>query len=415
MTPRRLVILCAAFAVSSAVPLAAAAAMIRAPASVATAPKSWAATASSDGMRVQVVVNDFLVVSNIVDVGGPSAQAVVDAFGDSRAYAAYPYPGDIVLTAHGLSMGAAPSYPLIAQSDPTQPRSDVSNGPYELHARSTDDTSAAVAQAAAGGGGVAAGTTQSSATASHNPDTDAVTAEAASTAEGVSIAGVLSIGRVHPHALMTAGVGVPVTRSSDTEVGDVTVGGQQVGFTDKGLVLYGTDVPLPPDSTANALLSAAGITVHYLAPLHTDTSTVAPGLSVSVQQTVPGVGPATVNYVFGQAVASAQATGAVPESAPTAQAGSTSSSGAPVPASAGAPGGPVSSPSLPSTGQPGTGSSVAPPVTAGTPATGSTAFSPAAATGPSSASFYLVIAAGAIVMVAAAQLFRILAVKLAWT
>ena len=236
---------------------------------------------------------------------------VVNAFGDSHAYAAYPYPGDIVLTAHGLSQGAAPKYPLIAQSDATQPTSDVTTGPYHLQAKSADDSSSAVAQAAAGGGSVAFGTTQSSATALHDPKTGAVTAEAETTLEGVSIAGVLSIGRVHSHAEMASTPGTPVTHSSDSEVADMTVSGQEVGLTDKGLVLAGTDVPLPPDSTANAALSAAGITVHYLAAAQTDTSTVASGFSVAVQQKVPGVGEATVDYVFGQAVASAQETGAL--------------------------------------------------------------------------------------------------------
>ena len=71
-------------------------------------------------------------------------------FGDSRAYAAYPYPGAIVLTAHGLSQGAAPNYPLIAQSNPTQQKTDVDAGPMHLHAESADDRSAASAQSAAG-------------------------------------------------------------------------------------------------------------------------------------------------------------------------------------------------------------------------------------------------------------------------
>lgn len=411
---RRLLAFLLAFAATMAVPLAAAAAVIRTPAD--TTPRSWAADAAADGIRVQVIVNDFLVVSNIVDAGGPSAQAVVNAFGDSRAYAAYPYPGDIVLTAHGLSQGAAPKYPLIAQSDPTQPNSDVTAGPYALHARSSDDASSAVAQAAGGGGNVSVGTTQSTATAAHESGTGAVNAEADTTSEGLSIAGVLSIGRVHSHAQMTAVLGAPVKRSSDTEVANVAVGGQQVGLTDKGLVLGGTDVPLPPDSTADAMLKAAGVEVHYLAPIQTDTSTVAPGFSVSVQQNVPGVGETTVSYVFGQASASAQATGAPPPSSGPVSTGMLSGSGA-----AAAPSAPPSGAfdtaaagAVPSTGRISGSPPAAAPVTAGAPGT-SSSFALAGAAGPSSASLYLVIAGGAIVMVAAAQLFRILAVRLAWT
>jgi hypothetical protein len=59
---------------------------------------------------------------------------------------------------------------------------------------------------------------------------------------------------------------------------------------------------------------------------------------------------------------------------------------------------------------------VASPVTAGAPgAPAATGYDLASAKGPSSESLYVVIAAGAIVLVAAVQLFRILAVKLAWT
>jgi hypothetical protein len=56
------------------------------------------------------------------------------------------------------------------------------------------------------------------------------------------------------------------------------------------------------------------------------------------------------------------------------------------------------------------------PQTASAPTmAGAPGYQLAANDGPSSESLYLVVAAGAIVAIAAAQLFRILAVKLAWT
>ena len=412
--PARVAVLSAAVALVAPIPVAAAAQ--RPPLPATTSSSAWAGAASADGVRVGVVVNEFLVVSNIVDAGGPSAQAVVNAFGDSQAYAAYPYPGEIVLTAHGLSQGAAPDYPLIAQSNATHPDSEVTQGPYDLHARSADDTATAVARAAAGGGGVASGTTQSVTSVVHDPATGAVTADAESTLDGISIAGVLDIGRVHSRAHMVSTPGQPVARSFDTEVGDVSVGGQEVGVTDKGLVLAGTDVPLPPDSTANAMLSAAGVTVHYLAGASTGSSLVAPGLSVQVLQNVPGVGETTVSYLFGQAAVTAQSSGAsggeggavgglTGLSPPGGSPGSmtagaaTGASGPPPPAPVGAAGAPGAA-----------------PVTAGAPAApGPGSYRLAAAGGASSASLYVVLAVGAVVMAAAAQLFRILAVRLAWT
>jgi hypothetical protein len=359
-----------------------------------------------------VVVNDFLVVSNVVDVGGPVAQASVSALQGSQGLAANPYPGDIVLTAHGLSQGAAPNYPLIAQSNNANtPNADASHGPYVLQAHSTDDMSSALAQAQGGSGGAAAANGTSTAKVVHDPGTGAVTADADATVEGVTIAGVLHIGRVHSHANMVAAPGTPAKRAADTEFGDVSVGGQAVGVTDKGLVLAGTDVPLPPSSTANALLTGAGVTVRYVEQVNTPTSVVASGLAVSAQQNVPRVGLTTVTYWFGQASASASAPAAPDTGSLTAPTGTTSGVG-------GASSTPASSSAAPppSLG----GSSVAPapavgasPVTAGAPVTPQLRL--AARTGPSSESLYAVLAGGAIVMVAAAQVFRLLAVRLTWT
>lgn len=401
-----------AAALAAGVPLTAAAGS-------ATTSFQWSASAAADGVRVGVEVDDFLVVSNVVDAGGPAAQAVANSFGDSKAYAAYPYPGEIVLTAHGLSQGAAPNYPLIAQSNPTKPKDDVARGPYSLHAESADDSSMAVAQAAAGGGSLAVGTTRSTADVAHDPNTGTVTADAESTVEGVSVAGVLRIGRMHSRARLVSTPGKPATRTFDTEVADVEVGGQQVAVTDKGLVLAGTDTPLPPDSTANATLAGAGITVHYLGGSGKGSSLVAPGLAISVVQNVPGVGLTTVTYLLGQAAVSAQAsgvastgtTGSAPAvtvpaaAAPAAGGGSASGTTGPV--------GPPTGPSL---------SAGAGPAAASAPVTAPAPVSPQvaggyrlAASGASTASLYLVLAIGAVVMAAAAQLFRLLAVRLTWT
>jgi hypothetical protein len=372
--------------------------------------------AAADGLRVNVLVEHFLVVSNVVDVGGPAAQALVNGFGDSKAYAAYPYPGEIVLTAHGLSQGAAPEYPLIAQSSrPTRPSGRVSQGPYDLTATSRDGASSAVATATADGGPVVAGRTRSTASTVHDTLSGAVTSDSDATLEGLSFAGVLSFGRVHSHVRVVGSPGAKPVRTSDTQVADVTVAGQQVALTDKGLVLPGSTVPLPPDSTANAALAAAGITVHYLAGYSSGPTAVAPGVAVSVVQDVPGAGRTTVTYTLGQVSA-------------TARPGALAVLGGPLPAV-----GTAARPELPL--QPGGG--LGPPDTSVLPATDVHPAVPAPtaavkpvtgvprsthpfrgvglSTGPSSASLYAVVALGAVVMAGAAQLFRVLAVRLAWS
>lgn len=390
------------------------------PATAVTASPGFLGVAAADGVRVAVVVEHFLVVSNIVDAGGPAAQALVDSLGDSKAYAAYPYPGEVVLTARGLSQGAAPEYPLIAQSsNPTTPKASVSQGPYDLRATSGDETSAATAQATADGGAVVAGRTRSTASVAHDAASGAVTAESETTLEGLSFAGVLSFGRVHSHVRVTSRLGAVPVRTSDSEVGDVMVAGQQVGLTDRGLVLPGTTVPLPPDSTANAALVAAGVTVHYLAGYGSGPTAVAPGVAVSVVQDVPGAGRTTVRYTLGQVSATARAGAAAPGGQAAAPLGTPD--GPQLPQSTGTDGGAV----LPGTGPApdlagAAGAALAPgavpPVTAAaTPPAASGYRAVGLSTGPSSVSLYAVVALGAVVMAAAAQLFRVLAVRLAWT
>ncbi len=375
----------------------------------------WSGSAAADGVRTGVVVNGFLFVDNIVDAGGPTAQASAGSFTGSRALAAYPYPGEIVMTAHGQTSGAAPDYPLVAQSNNGGPsHSETHQGPYDVRADSTDDTSAALASASGDGGSATAGTTRAQARVVHDPKTGSVTSTAESTVEGFSVAGVFSIGRMHSYAQMSSPAAAHKP-SSDTEFGDVRIGGQEVGVTDRGLVLPGTDVPLPPDSTANALLSSAGVTVHYLSGSTSPTSVVAPGLSVSVVQDVPTVGETTVSYVLGQASVSAQTPAPITGLSGPIGAGAGRAAAAPPaggtstnPASTGA--------SAPTPDVTGSAVNNAPaPQTAPAPTSAGAPYQLAANTGPSSESLYLVVAAGAVVAVAAAQLFRILAVKLAWT
>lgn len=368
----------------------------------------WTGTATADGTRVGVTVNDFLVVSNVVDAGGPVAQASVSALQGSSGLAATPYPGEIVLTAHGLSQGAAPSYPLIAQSNNANtPNADASHGPYVLTAHSTDDTSTATAQSQAGGSG-----STSVVKVVHDPASGVVTSDAETTTEGFSVNGVLHIGRVHSHAHLVVAPGAPPQRTADTEFGDVTVGGQEVGITDKGLVLAGTQTPLPPSSTADALLQSAGVTVDYVDRQATGSALVAPGVAVRAQQNVPGVGLTTVTYWLGQA--------AVTAASPGTGTGATSLGGSAPGTSSGGAGGTTTTaaaaPSLggtPVTSAGGTSPGVAPVTAPPGPPNGG--YRLAAHTGPSSQSLYAVLALGAIVMVGAAQVFRVLAVRLTWT
>src|SRR5581483_1835738 len=66
---------------------------------------TFSATAWADAVRYSFIVPSAPGSSTVTDVGGPSTQARLDALGDSRAFASFPYPGDLIVTLPGLFRG----------------------------------------------------------------------------------------------------------------------------------------------------------------------------------------------------------------------------------------------------------------------------------------------------------------------
>ncbi len=391
-----------------------------APAGSAAAPTVFVGSADATGVAVGVTINDFLVVSQVVDGSGPSAQALVSGFGDSTAYGAYPYPGDLVLTAHGLSQGAVPDYPLIAQTSyPTRPRADVDQGAFHLQADSDASRSSALAAGGGSGSEPAVGATSSMAKVVHDDQTGSVTSDAETDVEAVSYASVLRIGRIHSRVKLVAVPGRGVQRTVETDVAQVSVAGQGVDLTGKGLVLPGTTVPLPADSAVNQTLSAAGVGVHYLAGYRAGTEVVSPGVAVTVTHDVPGAGPAVVTYTLGRVSASAVPGGSVGGSLTS---GTVATVSAPA-ATGGGGAGPAAGsagtiPGAAATGTlPATGAGVAPQSAGNAPQLAQAPSVPATLSRPmtSAPSFYAVLVLAALATISGALLFRILGVRLAWT
>ena len=94
---------------------------------------TFEAIAAADGLRIELTTPSLLV-SNLFDGGVPVAQATANGSGQSRAFAAVPYPGDTPLTLPGLllpilGLPSLPAYPLIATSSHSvQPESSVELG-----------------------------------------------------------------------------------------------------------------------------------------------------------------------------------------------------------------------------------------------------------------------------------------------
>jgi hypothetical protein len=291
------------------------------PAEPGGAAGDYAATASADGVRVGLAVRRFLVVEQFADAGLPSAQAHVDSLGNSRAWAAYPFPGDLVVSVPGTVAGfgppglpALPPYPLYASATyPTGREAEAGGDGLTLRATAEEQAATALASAGHASDEVHVGATHAAATASRKAGslTEAV---GESTVEAFTVGDVLRIGRVHSRAAAGVRPGEAISRAAETTVAEVAVGGQPVSIGPAGLTTPGGAVPLPDDDDAAArqALAQAGISVRYLAPLETETGVVAAGVEVSLVRDVSGVGETVATYVLGRATAFAEAAPEVP-------------------------------------------------------------------------------------------------------
>src|SRR6266540_7172099 len=112
------------------------------PAHGATGPAGFVAVASASGGRMTFTVPDFAVVEDVIDGGGPVAQAVLDA-GTAVSFASLPYPGDNAIAFPGLFNAATgqdlpAGYPFyVRASHPTVPEQQLADpsGSYALDAR----------------------------------------------------------------------------------------------------------------------------------------------------------------------------------------------------------------------------------------------------------------------------------------
>jgi hypothetical protein len=272
----------------------------------------YQAGAAADGARLSVAIPGATVVDQIIDGGGPTAQAELNSLGGSSALAAQPYPGELAIIGPGLGaslIGAPqpPAYPFVAASrHPSAPEQTVEPNPgYSLVARSTESSSEASARS-----GAADETSKvllTHATAAVKADPEQVVAEASNRVETLTV-GPLSIASAVSSARV---VGKPTgdpERQSALAVNGVTIAGQAVGFTEAGFVTPGGATPLPPSDPLLKTLSSAGVAVSYLAPETTPTGVVAPGLRIVTKQEIPGAGrTATVSLTLGRASAHAQA------------------------------------------------------------------------------------------------------------
>jgi hypothetical protein len=236
--------------------------------SAASVDVAFTGFAGADGIRLQVIVPGGPVTANLVDGGGPVAEAALGSSGDAQGFAAFPFPGDTAMGGAGLAAGALAGagvrlppevptrYPLSVLADSNAPEQEVGSGPFALRAR-TNGTDAAEAQAITGvtadgkdGLGIVSSAASLTRTAGE------VTALAESRTRGIQI-GPLALAHVTGTAKVILLPDGTATPSSSLEIGGASVSGTPVASAPGG--------PEEMVKALNAALAPTKMQVHYLA------------------------------------------------------------------------------------------------------------------------------------------------------
>lgn len=386
-----------------------------APNAGAELPPAFVGVASASGGRVTFVVPGQFAVEEIIDSGGPVAQAKLDALGGD-SFASLPYPGGNAVAYQGLfavatgisSPFAYPAY--VSAANPHAPSQEVNDpsgsGAYRLLATATPTEATGLARFRPGSEGAmtSGGEATSRITASDN----AVVATAVSRSEGIDAGnGALRITSVRSHATTTYATGAdkPVTETS-LEVDGLEIGGVSFGVGPDGFVVLGRPVPYSAadvDALIGQLLAPSGTRLRFVgaepivggaqAAALEITTTSPPGPNGATGTLTLRLGGASSAIAVGEAALPPTPVGVVepltpPPPAPAAPTFATGPDGAPVrsaplpvaagdaggPLTGGVPGGPFAGPArmdaAGSAGAVAAGGSAAPAATA-LPATGS--------------------------------------------
>jgi hypothetical protein len=191
-----------------------------------------------------LVHNDSIPLSLSPQVAGPVAQVSQSSLPGSEAFASFPYPGDTAVgllpTASSLYGVALPDYPLIARS------SLGAEEPSEVHSPGLDLTARAGAVVTE-----AAGTAGSDATGGHAHsriaagDDGSVTAAADSKASVIRLAGLVSITGVESTATAKLASNGTVQKTSSVSIGSIAVPGLKLTIPKNTPGFVPLPIPVP--------------------------------------------------------------------------------------------------------------------------------------------------------------------------
>ena len=274
----------------------------------------FTAVASADAARALVQVPDYLIISDFVDGGGPSAQASLDSLGTSNGFASFPYPGETGVAILGLAAiltsKPLPQYPFyISTSNPTRLTDRVDNVGYHLASDSDASTSAARAQMGETNltGDLDTGAISDSRV--HRSDDGAVVAES-STRVGLQI-GPITIRGFESSARVVRTPEGETTPTSTFAFGVLRIAGIEIALTDKGIAIGPTVLPVGDLAALTRSLAGQGTTVEVLPAALSKTAVLSAGLRIRTEQVIPGIDrQGIVELTIGRSFASIEATAA---------------------------------------------------------------------------------------------------------
>lgn len=273
----------------------------------------WAASARADAMAIEYLNTSAPVFgAEPVIYGTPaSAASLVDSVGQSRAWAAAPYPGDIMVGAadngNGALVGAGlpgvfQSYPFYVETDyPIAPDKVQDQSGNRLVAHSDQYSSSSDARSGLiTGDFLAALQAQASSNSAVDGTTGELTAIADSRLDAFRFTDKLQIGRSVAHAKIVKAPGQELVKESSFTIGSIIVNGVEMSYGDQGFKL-GDQAPSSPGDPKPLFdaLKAAGIAVEILPATGTDTSIESAGMKIS-QVFDYGSGKQRISFIIGR-------------------------------------------------------------------------------------------------------------------
>src|SRR5882724_12808152 len=265
------------------------------PRASADAATEWSTSSRADAMAIEYLnTNAPVFGAEPVIYGTPaSAGSLVDSVGQSNAFAAAPYPGDIMVGAadngNGALVGAGfpgifQSYPFYVHSEhPIAPDKVQDQSGNRLTAHSEQYMSSSSARSGLiTGDTLAALQAQAASRSSVDSITGELTAIADSRLDAFKLTDKLQIGRSIAHAKVDLLPGQPLKKESSFTIGSIVVNGVEMSYGDGGFKLGDQKEQSPGDpKPLFDALKSAGITVEILPAKGTDTSIESAGMKIT--------------------------------------------------------------------------------------------------------------------------------------